>query len=364
MNYRILLRILLLTLLAYWSGSDNLLAQDTTNSISVEDTISLDVALFDEDEPAVISLTYNVKEFLRNKNKDKYVKAKLVYQINDTITISKEIRIKARGHNRRDVCPFPPLWINIRKANFNSSYFERTKKLKLVTYCARSQSNMNYVLKEFLVYRMYNIINPNSFKVRLVKVKYIDTGRKNKEYDSWGFFIEPEEMMAQRLNASVIKRDNISYQITDPRETDIMSVFQYIIGNADYSILSRQNVKLIMLNDSPKNSIVPVPYDFDYSGFVDAAYAIPGGRLGIESVKERYFLGPCRPDDTYFEVFDYFFEKREEIYHFLRSFEHLDKRSKNAALKYLDEVYLSTINKGYIKNNLRRTCRETDLVKK
>lgn len=348
----------MLSLIAYGGGSKNLLAQDSSNSISVKDTISLDVALFDKDEPAVISLTYNIKEFLRNKNKDKYVKASLVYQINDTINISKEIRLKARGHNRREVCPFPPLWINIRKANFNSSYFEDTKKLKLVTYCARSQANMNYVLKEYLIYRMYNIINPNSFRVRLVKVKYIDTGRKNKEYDSWGFFIEPEEMMAHRLNASVLKRDNISYQITEPRETDIMSVFQYIVGNADYSILSRQNVKLIMLNDEPKNSIVPIPYDFDYSGFVNASYAIPGDKLGITSVKERYFLGPCRSDDTYIQIFDYFFERKEEVYQVLESFEYLDKRTKNEALHYLDEIYSSTIDKNYIKRNLRRTCRE------
>jgi hypothetical protein len=336
-----------------------LFTQEPINQYIVEDTIAIDVDLFGENDPASITLIYDVKDFLKNKNKDKYVKAQLIYHLNDTIDINKEIRLKARGKNRKEVCPFPPLWINIRKANLQNSYLEGVKKIKLVTYCARGRSNLDYVLKEFLVYKMYNLVSPYSFRVRLVKVKYVDIGRKNREYDSWGFFIEPEDMMAQRLNAFPLKLDNIGYRSTDPWETDIMSTFQYIIGNADYSIRSRQNVKLLILDDTVKVNSIPVPYDFDYSGFVNADYAIPGDNLGITSVTQRYFLGPCRTEETYRQIFDHFFKKQEEIYHLLKSFEYLDERVINVAIKYLDEFFLSARDEKYISRNLWPTCRDT-----
>ena len=128
--------------------------------------------------------------------------------------------------------------------------------------------------------------------------------------------------------------------------------------DADYSIAGRHNVKLLKLNDPDIFYPTPVPYDFDYSGFVDAHYAIPGENLGITSVTERYFLGSCRPEETFIKVFDFFFGKKDEIYNLLESFDYLDERERNAAISYLNEFFLHAGNPEYIHKNILNTCRD------
>lgn len=354
----IYLRIYLISLLISWPAVTAILARDTINRYSVEDTIAIGDDLFGEGDPVSITLIYDIKNFIRNKYKDEYFKARLIYHFNDTIDIEKDIRLKTRGKNRLETCPFPPIWINIRKANVENRYLKGTTKIKMVTHCANSRDNVNIILKEFLAYKIYNLISPYSFRVRLVKVKYVDTGRKNKEYNSWGFFIEPEKMLAERMDAFPLKIDHIGFNLTEPGETDIMAVFQFLIGNADYSIAGRHNVKLLKLNDPDAFYPTPVPYDFDYSGFVNAYYAVPGDKLGITSVTERYFLGPCRTEETFRQVIDYFLGKREEIYQLLESFEYLNEREKKASLFYMDEFFNNAGNPGYIKNNILSTCRD------
>jgi hypothetical protein len=332
-------------------------AQDTIGPYSIEDTIAIGVDIFAEEEPASITLIYDIRYFLRNKHKDEYIKARMIYHFNDTIDIEHEIRLKARGKNRFERCPFPPIWINISKADFKNRQLEGTKKIKMVTHCARTQANFNYVFKEYLIYKMYNLLTPYSFRARLIKVKYVDTGRKNKEYDAWGFLIEPEDLLADRLGAIPLKRDNVRLNQTDPGITDIMAIFQYMIGNADYSITARQNVKLLLSEDVEDWKPIPVPYDFDYAGFVNANYAIPGDNLGITSVTQRYFLGPCRSEETYNQVFSYFNDKSEELYKLVESFEYLPEKERKRALEYLDEFLLNNGDPRYISRNLLGTCR-------
>ena len=357
---RMFTRASLFFLLIVWLAVTGTFAQEIDSLYSVEDTIAINVDLFSEEDPASITLVYDIKDFLKNKNKDEYVEAQLIYHFNDTVNIEKEIRIKARGKSRQEICSFPPLWINIKKANVGNRYLEDIKKIKLVTHCAGSKVNMNYVLKEFLIYKMYNIISQYSFRVRLVKMRYIDTGRKNKEYETWGFLIEPENMMAERLDGFPLKMDNISYKQTEPHETDIMAVFQYMIGNADYSITRRHNVKLLKLSGFENPNPVPVPYDFDYTGFVNAHYAIPGEGLSISSVTERYYLGPCRTEETLRQVINQFQGQKEEIYNLVESFEYLDEKIKKAAINYLDKFFLSAGDDAYIERNLLNTCRPVE----
>jgi hypothetical protein len=355
--HAIIFRVLLILLLLFFTVQARVFAQDSISPYSIEDTIAIGVDIFAEEEPASITLIYDIRYFLRNKHKDEYIKARMIYHLNNTIDIEHEIRLKARGKNRYENCPFPPIWINISKADFKNRQLEGIKKIKMVTHCARSQANFNYIFKEYLLYKMYSLLTPYSFRVRLIKVKYIDTGRKNKEYDAWGFFIEPEDLLADRLDAYPLKKDNIGLNQTDPGLTDIMAVFQYLIGNADYSITGRQNVKLLILKDIENRNPIPVPYDFDYSGFVNANYAIPGDNLGITSVTQRYFLGPCRSEEAFKQIFSYFNEKSEEIYNLVESFEYLSEKEKNRAIEYLDEFFLNAGNSGYIIKNIRSTCR-------
>ena len=72
----------------------------------------------------------------------------------------------------------------------------------------------------------------------------------------------------------------------------------------------------------------PVPYDFDYSGFVNATYAVPPEGLDIENVRERRFLGYCRTEAEFQEVFDQFIAKENDVYQIIDDFPYLNQKIK------------------------------------
>jgi hypothetical protein len=320
------------------------------------DTLSLQVDLFGEDEPLDITLKFDIKSYQRGKMEGEYMPVQLTYHVNDTLDINKKVRVKARGEFRRSHCILPPFWLNIKKAKVGNKYLEGTKKIKIVTHCRDSKQYQQYVIKEYLTYKIYNEISPYSFRVRLIRMKYIDTGRKNKETSSWAFMIEPEEMMAERLDVLSVKSDNVSMHFTDTISMDVVAVFMYMIGNADYSVAGRHNLKLIRRKDLKKPLLVPVPYDFDYAGIVDADYAIPGENLGITSVTDRYFLGPCRDDQQFLTAIDQISSNKNAILELVDTSPYLDDRNKKEMDRYLKEFFSEAERQDRLLNNFQSTC--------
>jgi len=332
-------------------------AQEQPEPDAVVDTIYTDLDLFEVIAPMKITLTLNLKEYQRNKMKGEYMPAHFTYQINDTLRLEKEMRVKARGNFRRDYCHFAPFWLNINKADVRNRYLKETKKIKIVTHCGNSEFYQNLVLKEYLAYRIFNILSPVSFRVRLIDMTYVDTGRKGRVTHSWAFMIEPEEMVAERHQALVFKKDDLSMRLMEPEAFDLMALFMYMIGNPDYSVAGRHNVKILGLEGFGSVGYTPVPYDFDYSGLVNASYAIPGDDLGITSVRERYFLGLCRDDGAYLEAINTIHSHREEILDLIRSFPYLEPRERDDMVRYLEGFFrISAIPEALI-YELNRTCR-------
>jgi len=279
------------------------------------------------------------------------------YQINDTLRLEKNMRIKARGNFRKNYCQFAPYWLNIRKADVKNVHLQDTKKFKIVTQCNDTKAYANYLLREYLAYRIYNILSDVSFRVRLIEMTYVDTGRKDKVTKNWAFMIEPEEMLAERLHALVIKRDDLSMRFMEPRAFDLMAMFMFMIGNSDYSIGGRHNVKILGMEGFGTKGYTPVPYDFDYAGLVNASYAIPGENLGITSVREHYFLGPCREDGEYAQAIAEIKDHRDEILSLVQSFEYLDEKNKEDVIGYLEEYFNMAETPYFIDRSLRSTCR-------
>ena len=230
------------------------------------------------------------------------------------------------------------------------------KRIKIVTHCKGSKAYEEYVLKEYLCYKIYNNISPISFRVRLVRMTYVDTGRNNKITEGWAFMIEPEEMLAQRMNAVVVKRDDLSTSLLRPWEIDILALFQYMIGNVDYSVYGRHNVKFLGLPAYGTAGYSPVPYDFDYTGLVDAYYAVPSEYLSIKSVKERYYLGPCREDKAYLAAIEHINLSREAILQVVKDFEYLDQKEKKSMIAYLEKYFELATHSGSLIKSLQRTC--------
>lgn len=341
----------------YSSVALNLSAQIDTNQYELSDTLEIEADFFNIESPFDCTLEFDIKEYQKNKYEGEYLNAKLsFYDQEDSLLTTREVRLKARGQFRRSHCTLPPLWLNIKKSGVAGKEFQDVKKMKVVTHCRMSQTYQSAIMKEFLTYKIYGIISPYSFRVRLMEIKYIDAGRKNKEYSNWAFIIEPEAMMAERLEAIPFKLDNISRNDTKVFETDVMSIFNYMIGNADYSIMARHNTKLLRLKDMSIANPIPVPYDFDYTGIVNAPYAVPGENLNIEKITDRYFLGPCRTDEEFEKAMDVFKSKKEDIFGFIQSFPYASDKTKKAVTGYLEEFYTLLEKSWFIEHELKSTC--------
>ncbi len=335
---------------------DSVFAQLEVEHVRQVDTIETSIDLFGETDPMHITLTLDLKKYQREKFKGEYMPVHFLYQLNDTLHLEKEMRMKARGKFRRSHCRLAPFWLDHRTADLKDEEQQDFTRIKIVTHCKGSLAYEEYVLKEYLCYKIYNIISPVSFRVRLVRMTYVDTGRKNKVTEGWAFMIEPEEMLAQRMNAVVVKRDDLSTRLLRPWEIDILALFQYMIGNVDYSVFGRQNMKFLGLPGYGSAGYTPVPYDFDYTGLVDTYYAIPSENLSIKSVRERLYLGPCREDKAYQAAIEHINLCREEILQMVNDFEFLDEKDKKGVIYYLEQYFeLSEKPKSLI-HSMQRTC--------
>jgi len=333
-------------------------SQDDEPDHFYSDTLSIQVDLFDLEEPMDITLKFDIKSYQRGKAKGKYLPVQLTYHVNDTLDINKKVKVKARGEFRRAYCILPPFFINLKKAKIGNRYLDTITKVKIVTHCKESKVHEQYLMKEYLTYKIYNEISPYSFRVRLIRMKYIDTGRKNKETSSWAFMIEPEKMMAERLGVLSIKSDKVSMRYTDTLMMDVVALYMYMIGNADYSVAGRHNLKLIRRQDPLRPLPVPVPYDFDYAGIVNASYAIPEEEnLGLLSVTERYFLGPCRDDHQYLAAIDQIQGNRDNTLDLVISSPYLDEKNRKEMIKYLEEYFSLAEKPENLLRNIKSTCR-------
>ncbi len=350
-------KILVIFFLTCWYLPEFVFSQDEESDRFYSDTLSVQIDLFSEEGPMDIALKFDIKSYQRDKFHSEYLPVQLTYQINDSTEINKKVRIKARGNLRKEYCSLPPFWLNIKKAKVGNKYLEGINKIKIVTHCMGFKTNEQYVIKECLAYKIFNEISPYSFRVRLIRMKYIDTGRKNKETNSWAFMIEPEEMMTERLGAVPIKSDVMSQRFTDTLTTDVVAMFQYMIGNADYSVAGRHNLKLIRRKDPDNPLVVPVPYDFDYSGLVNASYAIPGDNLGLTSVTQRYYLGPCRDDHHYINAIDQIYKNKKVILELVESSPYLDRKYKKEMMQYLGEFFSAAEEQEPLLKAIRKTCR-------
>lgn len=332
-------------------------AQWEGGSHSFEDTLEVYEDMFGIDEPLNLSLKFDIRNFRRTRSEEKYHPAEMTCVLNDSFRVSNPVRVKARGIYRRDHCSMPPFWLNIRYSGLENEELEGIRRMKMVTRCRDSKQCSDYVLREYLVYKIYNLVTPYSFRVRLVNMKFIDTGRENKESQCWTFLIEPDDMMAARLRGRVVKSDVLSMRTVNQEVMDRLAMFQYMIGNGDYSVTGRHNLKIMALEAPGPRGFVPVPYDFDYTGFVNANYAIPGEALGIKSVKERYYLGPCRTEDLYLDAIQDLESVRDEIEALIWSFDYLEEEEKFDLIGYVESFFNTASSERFIERNIKSTCR-------
>ena len=326
---------------------------------AVSDTIpNLDI--FVDEVPMNLTLKYDITAFIKNKMKGEYLDAELFIEYKN-YTAAKNIRLKARGNNRRQTCFFPPIYLNFKTDPIQNSELKGFKKIKLVTHCSTSKSYTSYLLREYLVYKLYNIISENSFRVKLLDIKYIDTGKKERNYEKYGILIEPIELLVDRkesmeIDGSIIKSENVFEE-----QADIVALFRYMIGDTDWRIKSGHNTKFMKSLTQMTQKVTPVPYDFDYAGFVGTHYSHPQEWTNIETVKDREYLGYCRNnDEAYLKVISLFLDKKAEILQTIESFTYLPERDRKELLNYIESFYSLLNNPDRFVSTLKEQCRNND----
>ena len=174
--------------------------KDSVYISPVSDTLDYENRIFDNEEPLNITLRYDISAFikLKAKKEERYFPAELVIHISETDSITKNIRVKARGNFRKNHCFFPPIHLSFKTDKIKVDGFDEVNKIKMVTHCKSSNMYEQYVLKEYLAYRLYNMITDNSLKVRLLRIKYEDTGKRRQHSIKYGFLIEPTKLLARR----------------------------------------------------------------------------------------------------------------------------------------------------------------------
>ncbi|MDQ2179592.1 CotH kinase family protein [Marinifilum sp. D714] len=293
--------------------------------------------LFDSDEIFEIKLKGDIRKLFNDRKENaKYHPFVFSYEINNQ-EHSLDIRVKTRGHFRkmRINCATPPLLLNFDTLpDLAETIFRGQNKLKLVTTCADEK----FVVQEYLVYKIYQLITEKSFRVRLVKVIFEDTKRNKIRSATYGILLEDQDEMAGRNHSAIRKQLNVNPKTINKEYFLKMSVFQFLIGNTDWSIQYLHNIKI--LNSEKNSSLYAVPYDFDMSGMVNTSYAAPAEALQLNSVRDRRYRGYCIDDMSEFEsTFQLFNELKKEIYAIYKSNTFLDKTYKKHTLKYLDRFY-------------------------
>ena len=292
--------------------------------------------LFSNKKPLKIKLNYSNKNLNKNTNDSTFIKSKLIFfekKINKEIQVS----LRARGNFRRKHCYFTPVKIKIKKSDALNTIFSDNRTLKLVLPCKNNRDKNDNILKEFIAYKIYEIISLYYFKTRRLEVDY--TNQKNKKginYNLAGFLIEDDDKVAKRFDGKIVKR-KISPLAMDDFNSVNLSFFNFLIGNTDFSSAHQHNGKLLFY----EKKIIPIPYDFDLTGWVKPKYGLGiTNRLGY-SFEERNYIGFKRGKNIYSKVRNHYLRLKEKIFNIveLHESEFEYKKSYNLMMDYLMGFY-------------------------
>jgi len=285
---------------------------------------------------------------------------KIRYTADDGSLVEFDIALRTRGRLRRTkrVCQFPPLRLNFKKSKVKGSLFDKQDRLKLVTHCRKQQRYEQAVISEYLAYRIFSLLSDASYRVRLLRATYTYTDA-NEQLQSYAILIEHRDRIGKRLHAKTIKINRAKIQDLRGSDLNVTSVFQFLIGNTDFSPVATMpgedcchNQVLFAREGEPHYTI---PYDFDQSGLVNAPYAAPNPIFGLSTTRERLYRGRCVNNDYLPETLKQFNDKRNDIESLIRDQQDLTKGTAKRILAYIKQFY-ETINKP------RRLARE--IVKK
>lgn len=326
--------------------------------------------LFGDDAPLRITITAPFPALV----------ARAKYAINPfpaTLTLTDQagaaqtfpIQVRARGISRRKVyCSFPPIMLTFDKQAMHGTQFHGQKKLKLVTYCNPPPDSEQRIVLEYLIYKLYNLITPMSLRVRAAEVTYRNNAT-DPGVTRFGYLIEDIHALAERNQREELA--GASHQVSlaqlDAHATTRAAMLEYMIANLDWEFLASapgekccHNMRLVAApgaTPATARAATPVPYDFDFSGFVDAPYAGPAPGIPIERVTERYFRGFCAMSPEIPVVAQEYLARRADMKAVIDNQPQLTTRFRDKTDRFMDGFFDVLTDSGRVQSQLVRHCR-------
>jgi hypothetical protein len=303
--------------------------------------------LFADDVPLAVTIRAPFSQLARDRADDpEYVSGKLSFTDHTDAVVTLDVRLRPRGKSRRrtDVCRFPPLRLNFPdRSQTKDTLFDKQTNLKLATYCRETERHQQIVLKELVTYRMFNHLAEHSFRVRMLEIDYVDTDSNDRPLTRYGFFIEDRRRLGKRIGLPSKRPDQIPAEALEPVQASLVEVFNYMLGNTDYSLIAPppgdrccHNAYLYRL---PDDRYLPIPYDFDMTGFVNPPYGMVAPGLRIRNVRQRLFRGLCRDGDHHATAIEQLREARGALFDIVRQQQGLDPDTAEKAISYLQGFF-------------------------
>ena len=270
--------------------------------------------LFSNQTPLKVQLNYSNKQLNLKTNDSTFIETQLIY-FDKYRKGEIKVSLRARGNFRRRNCFFTPVKMKIKKSASAETIFSGNTSLKMVLPCKNEKDNNDNIIKELIAYKIYEIVSPYHFKTRRLQIEFNNKSQKGKKYYLKGFLIEDDDKLAKRHEGKILKRKIPSLTMEVFNSVNL-SFFNYMIGNTDFSSSHQHNGKLLFY----KKKIIPIPYDFDLTGWVNPSYGKGViNRLGHQTEKRKY-IGLKRDQEIFEEVRNHFKASKNKIFSLVNSY--------------------------------------------
>ena len=185
----------------------------------------------------------------------------------------------------------------------------------------------------------------------------MDVNKPEKSFTAYGILIENEDELAERTNSVIVRSKNLTQKSMNTADMARLALFNYMIGNTDWSVPLQHNIKILKPMDLNTVKGIPVAYDFDYSGLVNAVYAAPCEELPIKTVLERHYLGICIGDEEFKPVIEEFGELKDQLLGTINDFEYLSNGQKKQASSYINSFFNLYRYENFPMTALNRSCK-------
>ena len=331
----------------------------TPGSVSAEDGVD---PLFASDELLQVEIEAPFDMLAKKRPDEEEFPGKFRYTSVDGELVELDIVIRTRGRLRRnrEICAFPPLRLNFKKKQVADTLFDKQDKVKLVSHCRNhDRAYEQAVVAEYLVYRMFNLLTERSFRARLLRVDYVFSDKK-RNIENYAVLIEPKERLEKRLDGKTTKTERVKIPELQPEDLNLVSMFQYFIGNTDFSPIASVPDKDCCHNQillKRKEGLhLTVPYDFDQAGMVDAPHAVPNPRFDIESPRDRLYRGRCVNNEHLPATLDLFRDKRAAIESLIGDQAELDQKKSRSMLRFVNSFYATINDQPRLERSIIEKC--------